>query len=222
MPSEVVEFELNGRTTEVIARPLATLGHVLREQLELRAAKAGCRQGGCGSCTVMVDGEPVLSCLLPVANVAGRSVRRSRGSRAPTRSSRSSTSASPSSAATARRDADAARALLDRNPRPSRDQIVEAIDGNFCRCTGYEPIMDAIAEAAHEHEVSQQPFHVDRARRPGAATAWATSPAPPSTSTTSATRDAPPEDGPQPAGARAHPRDRPLRGREGPGLCDAR
>ena len=68
MPSEIVEFELNGRTTEVMARPLATLNHVLREQLGLKAAKAGCRQGGCGSCTVVVDGETVLSCLLPVAN----------------------------------------------------------------------------------------------------------------------------------------------------------
>jgi aerobic-type carbon monoxide dehydrogenase small subunit (CoxS/CutS family) len=56
MPSEVFEFELNGRATEVMARPLATLGHVLREQLQLKATKAGCRQGGCGSCTVMVDG----------------------------------------------------------------------------------------------------------------------------------------------------------------------
>src|SRR3954466_10016452 len=72
MPSEVFSFELNGRETEVMARPLATLGFVLREQLQLRAAKAGCRQGGCGSCTVLVDGEPVLSCLLPVANAARR------------------------------------------------------------------------------------------------------------------------------------------------------
>ena len=101
MPSEVFEFELNGRPTEVMAGPLATVNHVLREQLGLRAAKTGCRQGGCGSCSVMVDGELALSCLLPVANVAGRSVRLWRGGRT-IRCSASSTSASRSSAATAR------------------------------------------------------------------------------------------------------------------------
>ena len=149
MPSEVIEFELNGRTTEVIAQPLATLGHVLREQLELRAAKAGCRQGGCGSCTVMVDDEPVLSCLLPVANVAGRSVRTLEGMEG----------ADPLQAIFHERFAVqcgycapgmliAARALLDRNPSPSREEIAEAITGNVCRCTGYDSIIDAIAEAA--------------------------------------------------------------------------
>ena len=85
-----------------MAGPLASLNHVLREQLQLKAAKVGCRQGGCGSCTVMVDGEPVLSCLLPVANVAGPQRHHARGLAARTRCSASSTSASPSSAATAR------------------------------------------------------------------------------------------------------------------------
>jgi aerobic carbon-monoxide dehydrogenase small subunit len=148
MPSEVFEFELNGRATEVMAGPLVTVGHVLREQLGLRAAKAGCRQGGCGSCTVMVDGEPVLSCLLPVANVAGRSVQTLEG-----------WSDDPLQRVFHERFAVqcgycapgmlmAARALLDRNPSPSREEIAEAIVGNVCRCTGYESIIDAIAEAA--------------------------------------------------------------------------
>jgi carbon-monoxide dehydrogenase small subunit len=149
MPSEVFEFELNGRATEVMARPLATLGSVLREQLELRAAKAGCRQGGCGSCTVLVDGEPVLSCLLPVANVAGRSVRTLEGMEG----------ADPLQEIFHERFAVqcgfcapgmliAARALLDRNPSPSREEIAAALTGNVCRCTGYDSIIDAIAAAA--------------------------------------------------------------------------
>jgi carbon-monoxide dehydrogenase small subunit len=149
MPSEIFEFDLNGRPAEVMAKPLATLGHVLREQLELRGAKAGCRQGGCGSCTVLVDGEPVLSCLLPVANVAGRSVSTVEGMGG----------ADPLQRSFHERFAVqcgfcapgmlmAARALLERNPSPSREEIAEALVGNVCRCTGYESIIDAIAEAA--------------------------------------------------------------------------
>jgi carbon-monoxide dehydrogenase small subunit len=148
MPSEVFEFELNGRPTEVMARPLATLNHVLREQLQLKAAKAGCRQGGCGSCTVMVDGELVLSCLLPVANVAGRSVTTLEGwTDDPLqrifheRFAVQCGYCAPGMLMTA-------RALLDRNPKPSREEIAEAIAGNVCRCTGYQSIIDAIAEAA--------------------------------------------------------------------------
>ncbi len=147
MPSEVFSFELNGRETEVMARPLATLGHVLREQLELRAAKAGCRQGGCGSCTVLVDGEPVLSCLMPVANVAGRSVSTLEGTEDRLQQVFHERFAvqcgfcAPGMLM-------AARALLERNPSPSREEIAEAIAGNVCRCTGYQSIIDAIAEAA--------------------------------------------------------------------------
>lgn len=149
MPSEVIEFEVNGRQTEVITKPLATLGHVLREQLELRAAKAGCRQGGCGSCTVLVDGEPVLSCLLPVANVAGRSVSTLEGMGGEDPLQRifherfavQCGFCAPGMLM-------AARALLERNPSPSREEIAAALTGNVCRCTGYQSIIDAIAEAA--------------------------------------------------------------------------
>jgi aerobic carbon-monoxide dehydrogenase small subunit len=147
MPSEVFEFELNGRATEVMAGPLATLGTVLREQLRLTATKAGCRQGGCGSCTVLVDGEPVLSCLLPVANVAGRAMTTLEGLDDPLQQAFHERFAvqcgfcAPGMLI-------AARALLDRNPSPSREEIAEAIAGNVCRCTGYESIIDAIEAVA--------------------------------------------------------------------------
>src|SRR5918992_5872076 len=147
VPSEVFEFELNGRATEVMAGPLATLGTVLREQLRLTATKAGCRQGGCGSCTVLVDGEPVLSCLLPVANVAGHAVTTLEGLDDPLQQAFHERFAvqcgfcAPGMLI-------AARALLDRNPSPTRAEIAEALAGNVCRCTGYESIIDAIAEAA--------------------------------------------------------------------------
>jgi carbon-monoxide dehydrogenase small subunit len=149
MPSEVFEFQLNGRQTEVMAGPLATLNTVLREQLGLRATKAGCRQGGCGSCTVLVDGEPMLSCLLPVANVQDRAVDTVEGMEGVDplqqvfheRFAVQCGYCAPGMLMTA-------RALLDGNPKASRDEIAEALAGNVCRCTGYQSIIDAIAEAA--------------------------------------------------------------------------
>src|SRR6187399_883213 len=74
MGATIVRFEVSGREVEVLASPLATLQGVLRNQLGYTSVKDGCRQGGCGSCTVLVDGEPMLSCLLPVEDVAGRRV----------------------------------------------------------------------------------------------------------------------------------------------------
>lgn len=148
MPSEVFEFSLNGRPAEVMAGPLATLNHVLREQLGLRAAKTGCRQGGCGSCTVMVDGQAVLSCLLPVANVAGRSVTTLEGWEDDPLQRIFHERFAVQCGYCAPGMLMAARALLDRNPSPTREEIAEALVGNVCRCTGYESIIDAIAEAA--------------------------------------------------------------------------
>jgi aerobic carbon-monoxide dehydrogenase small subunit len=148
MPSEVFEFELNGRPTEVMAGPLATVSHVLREQLGLRAAKTGCRQGGCGSCSVMVDGELALSCLLPVANVAGRSVQTLEGWDDDPLQRIFHERFAVQCGYCAPGMLMAARALLDRNPSPSREEIAEAIAGNVCRCTGYQSIIDAIAEVA--------------------------------------------------------------------------
>lgn len=148
MPSEVFEFSLNGRPAEVMAGPLATLNHVLREQLGLRAAKTGCRQGGCGSCTVMVDGRAVLSCLLPVANVAGRSVTTLEGWEDDPLQRIFHERFAVQCGYCAPGMLMAARALLDRNPSPTREEIAEALVGNVCRCTGYESIIDAIAEAA--------------------------------------------------------------------------
>jgi aerobic carbon-monoxide dehydrogenase small subunit len=140
MPSEVFELELNGRTTEVMARPLATLGHVLREQLGLRGAKAGCRQGGCGSCTVLVDGEPMLSCLRSVSTVEGMEGADPLQRVFHERFAVQCGYCAPGMLMTA-------RALLERNPSPTREEIAAALTGNVCRCTGYQSIIDAIAEA---------------------------------------------------------------------------
>ena len=74
MASTIVTFEFGDREVEVMVAPMTTLQSVLRTQLGATATKEGCRQGGCGSCTVLVDGEPMLSCLLPVEDIAGRRV----------------------------------------------------------------------------------------------------------------------------------------------------
>ena len=74
MAAEIVSFMLNGRETVVVTDPLETLKNVLRDRLGYMATKTGCSQGGCGSCTVLVDGEPMVSCLLPAKDMEGREV----------------------------------------------------------------------------------------------------------------------------------------------------
>jgi aerobic-type carbon monoxide dehydrogenase small subunit (CoxS/CutS family) len=143
MPSEVFEFELNGRATEVMARPLATLGHVLREQLQLKAAKAGCRQGGCGSCTVLVDGEPVSGCLMLAAAVAGREITTVEGL----------DEADP--VLRAFNEAHAFQCgwctpgfVLTVKAMNGDEDVREALGGNLCRCGCYVKIEEAVRACA--------------------------------------------------------------------------
>jgi carbon-monoxide dehydrogenase small subunit len=157
MASRIVEFGLNGRVVEVLVKPLVTLQTVLREQLGFTATKSGCRKGGCGSCTVLLNGEPVLSCLLPAEEVAGQEVTTLEGLTPPA-------GLHPIQAAFHEDYAIQcgyctsgmilmAKALLDRNPDPSREEIVDAMSGNYCRCTGYDPIIRAIQDAAERMAV---------------------------------------------------------------------
>jgi carbon-monoxide dehydrogenase small subunit len=152
MTSKILSFTLNGRETEVIVRPLTTLQKLLREQLNLTATKAGCKQGGCGSCTVLVNGEPMMSCLLPAEDVEGQEVITLEGL---TQNGELHTIQEAFHEKFAAQCGFCtpgmilvAKALLDRNPNPAREEIVEALTGNYCRCTGYEPIIQAVAEAA--------------------------------------------------------------------------
>ena len=152
MAAQIVSFTLNGRETEVMIKPLTTLQTLLREQLGYTATKTGCKQGGCGSCTVLVDGEPMLSCLLPVADIAGQAVTTLEGI-TPVNGLHPLQEAffenfaiqcgycSPGMIMVS-------KALLDRNPQPSRAEIIGALTGNLCRCTGYEPIIKAVETAA--------------------------------------------------------------------------
>ena len=152
MPSKIVSFTLNGRPTEIMVKPLETLQTLLREQLGYTATKAGCRQGGCGSCTVLVNGEPMLSCLLPVEDIEGQEIMTLEGLA-------QDGGLHPLQEAFFEKFAIqcgyctpgmllVSKALLDHNPQPSREVIVEALTGNYCRCTGYEPIIQAVLETA--------------------------------------------------------------------------
>jgi carbon-monoxide dehydrogenase small subunit len=153
MTSRIVAFNLNGHDVEAIVKPLTTLQTVLREQLHFTATKAGCRQGGCGSCTVLVNGAPMLSCLLPAEDIAGQQVVTLEGI-TPAEGLHPIQQAffdnyaiqcgycSPGMIMII-------KALLDHNPHPTRDQIIDAMAGNVCRCTGYEPIVRAALDAGN-------------------------------------------------------------------------
>jgi carbon-monoxide dehydrogenase small subunit len=147
-----VGFTLNGEPVEVAFAPHKTLLEVLREDLALTGTKHGCELGECGTCAVLVDGLPVLSCLYLGLECEGRRVDTIEGM---------ATAAGLHPLQKAFADLGAAqcgyctpgflltaKALLDRNPRPSLDEIKEALAGNLCRCTGYVKIFEAVELAA--------------------------------------------------------------------------
>ena len=140
------------RTVEVPARRL--LSDALRHDIGLTGTHVGCEHGVCGACTVLLDGEPVRSCLLLAVTVDGCRGHHRRGARpAPTasctRCSRRSRSATGCSAGSARR-ASSPRSppTCEQNPDPTEDEAREAIAGNLCRCTGYQNIVASVLRAA--------------------------------------------------------------------------
>ena len=156
MPQARLALTVNGEKVETLFAPYKTLLEVLREDLELTGTKHGCELGECGACTVLVDGAPMLSCLVLGLECGGRSIETIEGlARGP--------ELHPLQAAFADFGGSqcgyctpgvimAAKALLEANPRPTREQIKEATAGNLCRCTGYQQIVDAIEDAARRLE----------------------------------------------------------------------
>jgi carbon-monoxide dehydrogenase small subunit len=146
-----VRFQVNGREVEVEDHPMARLLDVLRTKLHLTGTKEGCGEGECGACGVLVDGQLVNSCLVPVAQVDGSAVTTIEG-----------VAGAGQLHAVQQAFLDcggaqcgictpgmvlAAANLLERNPSPSLDEIRTGLSGNLCRCTGYMRIFEAVVSA---------------------------------------------------------------------------
>jgi len=151
-PKATVALEVNGEPVEVAFAPHKTLLEVLREDLHLTGTKHGCELGECGTCAVLVDGTPVLSCLVLGLACAGHRVKTvegmaDRGRLHPLQDAFAELGAAQCGYCTPAFLL-AAEALLVANPRPSRDEIKQALAGNLCRCTGYIKIYEAVELAA--------------------------------------------------------------------------
>lgn len=155
----LVTLNINGETVQTVCSPQETLLETLRERLNLTGTKHGCELGECSACAVLIDGEPVLSCLILTVAAQRHEILTIEGV---------SRNGKPHPLQTAIAETGAAQcgycipgivltaqALLTENSTPSRDDIREAIAGNICRCTGYVQIVDAVELAAnrlHEQE----------------------------------------------------------------------
>ena len=152
MAKKPVSFVLNDAETSVFVEQGGNLLDELRRTVGDLSPKYGCGQGTCGACTVLIDGEPHLSCLVMAERIEGRRVDSTGGLANGPDLHPLQTAFMEGFAAQCGFCSPgmlmAAKALLDRNPDPGREEISEAISGNLCRCTGYEPIIDAILVAA--------------------------------------------------------------------------
>ena len=152
MPKTPVSFNLNGVETSLFVDGGQNLLGALRRGVGDLTPKFGCNQGTCGACTVLINGRPLLSCLVLASSAEGDSIVTAAG-----------LADGPNLHPLQRAFMDgfaaqcgyctpgmllAAKALLDRNPNPAREDVAEAISGNLCRCTGYAPIIEAILAAA--------------------------------------------------------------------------
>jgi aerobic carbon-monoxide dehydrogenase small subunit len=152
MSKTPVQFRHNGSDVAVFVEGGANLLSAIRDGVGDTSPKFGCGQGTCGACMVLLDGEPRLSCLTLAETANGRSVETADGLKSgpdlhPLQAAFMAAFAAQCGFCTPGMLM-ASKALLDRNPSPTRAEVVEAISGNICRCTGYTPIIEAILAAA--------------------------------------------------------------------------
>jgi aerobic-type carbon monoxide dehydrogenase small subunit (CoxS/CutS family) len=148
-----LQFTLNGKLCDVDCEPQETLAEVLRNTLNLNGTKVSCEVQVCGACTVLVDGVPVSACTYLAYEARGKGVttieglENSDGRLHPLQQAFIDEFAFQCGYCTPGMIM-SAKALLDENPQPTRDEIIHHMDGNICRCTGYVPIIAAIQRAA--------------------------------------------------------------------------
>lgn len=150
---QALSFVLNGSPVDVLVTPTDTLLDVLREKLGVTSPKRGCDDGDCGTCTVLLDGEPIRSCLTIALTVADKEVTTAEGlSRDrelhPLQQAFHEHGAFQCGFCTPGMLM-SAKALLDSNPNPTREEIVDYMSGNLCRCGSYEEIIEAIQAVAN-------------------------------------------------------------------------
>ena len=161
-----LSFRVNGEDVVAGVAPYKTLLEVLREDLGLTGTKHGCELGECGACAVLLDGEPVLSCLVVAAACDGREVATIEGMAGrdgclhPLQEAFADLGGSQCGYCTPGILL-AAKHLLDHDPSPTRDQIALALSGNLCRCTGYNQILESVEEAAARMRGERRVTHDD-------------------------------------------------------------
>jgi len=154
MPEIDIALKVNGKLEQATAEPGKTLLYLLRENLGLTGTKDGCSSGDCGACVVMLDGKPVNSCMVLAGQVEGSDVvtiegLAKDGELHPVQRAFGETWAFQCGFCTPGMLV-SCYALLENNDNPSREEILTAIAGNFCRCTGYQGVVKAVEQAAAE------------------------------------------------------------------------
>jgi len=161
-----ITLKVNGKKVQANVEPRITLAEFLREELRLTGTKIGCNRAECGSCTVILDGQPVYSCSMLAVEAAGSEILTIEGLE-------NNDSLHPLQKAFIEHDAlqcgyctpgmlMALKALLDKNPRPQESDVIDAIDGNLCRCGSYPNIINATLDASKELLKRNRSNHEDK------------------------------------------------------------
>jgi carbon-monoxide dehydrogenase small subunit len=154
-----IQLRVNGMAYKMEVEPRRTLLELIREDLELTGTKEGCSLGECGSCTVLLDGKPIKSCITLAVQANGREVttieglEKADGTLHPLQRAFIDHGAIQCGFCTPGMIL-SAKGLLDENPRPTELEVRQAIAGNLCRCTGYQKIVEAILAVSHQQSAS--------------------------------------------------------------------